>query len=45
MAADAVRTGIDTEELKNRFIPNQTIDTTKESIEWLKRRMPRGNES
>jgi hypothetical protein len=45
MSADAARTGIDTEALKNRFIPSQTIDTTKETIEWLKRRMPRGNES
>jgi hypothetical protein len=40
-----VRTGIDTEALRKRFIPSQTIDTTKETIEWLKRRMPRGNES
>ena len=45
MIADVVRTGFDTEALKNRFVPSQTIDTTKETLEWLQRRMPRGNES
>ena len=45
MAVDIQRTGIDMEALKARFIPNQTIDTSKETLEWLKERMPRGNGS
>jgi hypothetical protein len=45
MAIDIQRTGIDTEALKARFMPNQTIDTSKETLEWLKERMPRGNGS
>jgi hypothetical protein len=45
LVADLFRVGIDDEALKNRFYPRQTIDTTKETLEWLKRRMPRGNES
>jgi len=45
LAIDLFRVGIDDEEIKARFYPNQTIDTTKETLEWLKRRMPRGNES
>ena len=45
MGIDIQRTGIDMEALKNRFIPNQTIDTSKETLEWLKERMPRGNGS
>jgi hypothetical protein len=43
--ADLFRTGVDDEALKARFYPSQTIDTTKETLEWLKRRMPRANES
>ena len=35
------RQGIDTEALKDRFIPQTTIDTTKESIEWAKARVQR----
>jgi len=45
LVADLFRTGIDDEAIKARFYPGQTIDTTKETLEWLKRRMPRGNES
>ena len=30
------RTGIDVEALKERFIPNQTIETSKETLEWLR---------
>jgi hypothetical protein len=36
------RQGIDTEALKARFYPATTIETTKESIEWAKARVPRG---
>ncbi len=35
------RQGIDVEALKVRFIPQTTIDTTKESIEWAKARVQR----
>jgi hypothetical protein len=35
------RQGIDLEALKTRFIPQATIDTTKESIEWAKARVGR----
>lgn len=39
------RQGIDTEALKRRFYPATTIDTTKESIEWAKARVPRSPRS
>ena len=42
MGADVARTGIDVEALKNRFYPVQTIDTGKETLEWLQKRMPPG---
>jgi hypothetical protein len=42
MGIDVVRTGIDTETLKRRFYPSQTIDTSKETLEWLQKRMPPG---
>lgn len=35
------RQGVDVEALKARFIPQATIDTTKESIEWAKARVQR----
>jgi len=42
MGVDVARTGIDIENLKNRFYPVQTIDTSKETLEWLQKRMPPG---
>jgi hypothetical protein len=42
MGTDVARTGIDVEALKNRFYPVQTIDTGKETLEWLQKRMPPG---
>jgi len=42
MALDVSRTGIDVEALKARFTPTQTIDTSKETLEWLQKRMPPG---
>jgi hypothetical protein len=42
MGIDVARTGIDVEALKNRFYPVQTIDTGKETLEWLQKRMPPG---
>jgi hypothetical protein len=45
LAMGAIRTGVDMEALKARFYPDVTIDTSKETLEWLKKRMPPGNES
>ena len=45
MALDVYRTGIDVENLKARFTPDVTIATSKETLEWLKERTPRGNGS
>lgn len=42
---DVARTGIDTEALKARFYPSQTIETTKETIEWVRQRTPLGRKS
>ena len=41
----AFRNGIDTEALKNRFYPNVTIETTKETIEWVRAQTPLGPKS
>jgi hypothetical protein len=40
--AFAASGGIDIEALKARYIPQTTIDTTKETIEWAQARMPGG---
>jgi hypothetical protein len=40
MGTDIVRHGVDTEELKQRFWPERTIEVTKETIEWARERMP-----
>ena len=40
MLLDVSRTGIDVEALQQRFIPNQTIETSKETLAWLRQRMP-----
>jgi hypothetical protein len=42
MGIDVARTGIDVEALRNRFTPVQTIETSKETLEWLQKRMPPG---
>ena len=42
MVADIARAGVDTNALKQRFMPTQTIETSKETLEWLRRRMPPG---
>ncbi len=36
------RHGFDGEKFMARFIPRQTIDTTKETIEWVRERTPLG---
>ena len=40
MVLDVSRTGIDTEALQQRFVPTMTIETSKETLEWLRQRMP-----
>jgi hypothetical protein len=42
MGVDVSRTGIDVEALQARFIPTRTIETGKETLEWLQKRMPPG---
>ncbi len=42
-AAEARR--ISASELKDRFVPSETIDTTKETIEWVRARTPLGPRS
>jgi hypothetical protein len=42
MGMAVARTGIDTDKLKDRFYPKTTIDTTKETIEWVRKRRPLG---
>jgi hypothetical protein len=39
------RNGVDTAKLKDRFVPDQTIATTKETIEWVREQMPLGPKS
>jgi len=42
MGADVARRGIDVGDLQERFYPTQTIETGKETLEWLQKRMPPG---
>lgn len=42
---DVAGSGIDTDALKARFWPSQTIDTTKETIEWVREQTPLGPKS
>ena len=39
------RHGVDMDKLKDRFVPDQTIATTKETIEWVREQMPLGRKS
>jgi hypothetical protein len=39
------RNGVDTDTLRARFVPEQTIATTKETIEWVREQMPLGRKS
>jgi uncharacterized membrane protein len=45
LAAILVLRKADFEELKNHFMPYQTIQTTKETIEWVREQMPLGRKS
>ena len=42
---DTYRRGIDVEGLKNRFYPRLTIETTKETIAWVRKQRPLGPRS
>ena len=42
MAIGAARQGVDVEALTARFYPTKTIETSKETLEWLQTRMPPG---
>ncbi|TAL08168.1 MAG: hypothetical protein EPO00_07650 [Chloroflexota bacterium] len=45
MGLGVARNGVDTDALKARFYPTQTIETTKETIEWVRERTPLGRKS
>ncbi len=45
MGAAVARQGVDGEAVKGRFWPNQTIETTKETIEWVREQTPLGRKS
>lgn len=40
MAVEMMQRGVDGEELMKRFVPQKTIDITKETIEWVRARTP-----
>ena len=40
MGVSLARGGFDTDELKDAYLPNRTIEVTKETIEWARERMP-----
>lgn len=42
---DTWRRGIDVAALKNRFYPRLTVETTKETIEWVRKQRPLGPKS
>ena len=44
-AVHVFRHGIDTAKLRKRFVPVQTIETIKETIEWVREQMPLGRKS
>lgn len=42
MGVDVARSGVDFDGMKDRFYPTQSIETGKETLEWLQKRMPPG---
>ena len=42
MAVDIARRGIDVDDLKARFYPKETIETSKETLAWLQSKLPPG---
>jgi hypothetical protein len=45
LGADLARSGVDGEALAAKFTPRQTIDMTKETIEWVRAQTPLGPKS
>jgi hypothetical protein len=45
MGREVAARGIDMDDLKQRYWPRDTIDTTKETIEWVREQAPRGPKS
>jgi hypothetical protein len=45
MARTVASEGVDTDALKARFMPTTTIDTAKETIEWVREQSPLGRKS
>jgi hypothetical protein len=45
MGIGVARQGVDTAALKARFWPDETIETTKETVEWVRERTPLGRRS
>jgi hypothetical protein len=45
MGIGVARRGVDTDDLRARFWPDETIETTKETIEWVRERTPLGRRS
>ena len=45
LGIDVARRGIDTEALAAKFTPRETMDMTKETIEWVRARTPLGPKS
>jgi hypothetical protein len=45
IGASLARRGIDADAFKRRFFPNATIETTKETIEWVRAQTPLGRKS
>jgi hypothetical protein len=39
------RNGVDMAKLRSRFVPEQTIATTKETIEWVREQLPLARKS
>ena len=44
-AGEARNLKFDEESMKRRFVPQRTIDMTKETIEWARERMPLSRKS
>ncbi|MEA2519256.1 MAG: hypothetical protein QOF49_1336, partial [Chloroflexota bacterium] len=40
MGEQVSRSGFNSDALKDRFLPNRTIDTAKETLEWARNRAP-----
>ena len=45
LALSVMRRGIDMNAIKDRLLPNETIQTTRETIEWVRKQMPLGRKS